>query len=68
MFSDCERDALVDIRSVAVNKELPEDERKVEFLRQIKNPYRFRCGNFVINASFTSDGVSIEERLQGLIR
>lgn len=39
-----------------------------EFVRQIKNPYCFRCGDFTIRASFASDGVTIEERLQGLIR
>lgn len=68
MISDYEKDTLVDIRSVSVNKDLPKDERTADFVRQIKNPYRFKCGGFVINASFASDGVSIEERLQGVIR
>lgn len=33
--------SLVDIRDVTVDKELPREERITEFVRQIKNPYRF---------------------------
>ena len=45
---DC--NALVDIRDISVNKDLPKEERIADFVKQIKNPYRFRCGDFVINA------------------
>lgn len=38
------------------------------FLHQIKNPYRFRCGDFVVNAAFASNGVTLEECLQGILR
>lgn len=68
MSLDHEKDELVDIRTVSVSKELPKEERIAEFVRQIKNPYCFRCGDFTVRASFASDGVTIEERLQGLIR
>ena len=68
MSLDHEKDELVDIRAVSVSKELPKEERIAEFVRQIKNPYCFRCGDFTIRASFASDGVTIEERLQGLVR
>ena len=37
-------DELVDIRKVSVDKNLPKEERIAAFIRQIKNPYRFRCG------------------------
>lgn len=59
---------LVDIREVAVDKELPKAERIAAFVRQIKNPYRFRCGDFVVNACFTQGGATIEECLQGILR
>ena len=57
-------DELVDIREVTVDKDLP----KAAFLHQIKNPYRFRCGDFVVNAAFASNGVTLEECLQGILR
>ena len=63
-----DRDNLVDIRDVSVNKDLPKEERIAAFVKQIKNPYRFRCGDFVINACFASGGASIEDCLKGILR
>ena len=51
-------DELVDIREVSVDKNLPKEERIAAFIRQIKNPYRFRCGDFVVNACFAGNGVT----------
>lgn len=67
MIPESEKDELVDIRTIHVDKNLPKEERIKEYIRQIKNPYRFKCGNFVVTAEFCSD-VPIEERLRGLIR
>ena len=62
------RDNLVDIRDVTVEKDLPKEQRIESFVRQIKNPYRFRCGDFVVNASFSSSGITLEECLKGILR
>ena len=62
------RDALVDIRDVSVSRDLPKEERIADFVKQIKNPYRFRCGDFVINACFASGGATIEDCLKGILR
>ena len=59
---------LVDIRTVAVDKSLPKEERIADFVRQIKNPYRFRCGDFVVNASFARNGATLEDCLRGILR
>lgn len=61
-------DALVDIRDVSVDRNLPREERIAEFVRQIKDPYRFRCGNFIVNTSFAEGGATIEECLLGILR
>lgn len=58
---------LVDIRDVSVNKELPREERVADFVRQIKDPYHFKCGKFTVQASFAEDGGTIEECIKGLI-
>ena len=55
---------LVDIRDVCVDKDLPKQERINEFVRQIKDPYHFRCGKFVVTARFAEDGPTLEECLQ----
>lgn len=61
-------DELVDIREISVDKDLPKEKRIAAFIRQIKNPYRFRCGEFVVNACFAGNGVTLEECLQGILR
>lgn len=58
---------LADIRDVTVDPDLPREERIAEFLRQIKNPYCFRCGKFTIRASYAQDGVSLEDCLKQII-
>ena len=63
-----DHDGLVDIREVSVNKDLPKEERIADFVKQIRNPYRFRCGDFVINACFASGGSTIEDCLKGILR
>ena len=58
---------LVDIREVQVDKSMPRDERVAEFVRQIRNPYHFRCGKFEVTARFAEDGPTLEECLQRII-
>lgn len=60
---------LVDISQVSVNKELPKEERVLDFARQLGgNPYCFTCNGFTINASYADVDVSIEDRLRGIVR
>ena len=59
---------LVDIRTITVDKSLPKEERIADFVRQIRNPYRFRCGDFVVNASFARNGATLEDCLRGILR
>ena len=61
-------DTLVDIRNVTVDKTLPREERIAEFVRQIKNPYRFRCGKFIVHASFADAGPTLEDCLMGILQ
>ena len=58
---------LVDIRDVSVDQSLPKEERIAEFLRQINNPYCFRCGKFTVRAQFAENGVSLEDCLKQIL-
>ena len=58
---------LVDIRDISVDKSLPKEERIAEYVRQIKDPYCFKCGNFTVRARFADNGVTLEECLQRLL-
>jgi len=60
-------DELVDINDVQVNKSLSKSERISEFIRQIKNPYCFKCGDFVVKTRFSNNGLSMEDCLQSIL-
>lgn len=59
---------LADIRTISINNELPKAERIAEFVSQIKDPYLFRCGKYIVKASFSEDGQTLEECIKGLIK
>ena len=58
---------LIDIQDVTVDKNLSKKERITEFLRQIKDPYHFKCGKFTVTAKFAENGVTLEDCLQRII-
>ena len=58
---------LVDIRNVSVDKTMPKHERIMEYIRQIKNPYKFKCGKFTVTARFAESGPTLEDCLQRLM-
>ena len=59
---------LRDIRDVKVNTALPKRERILDFIRQIKNPYCYRHGKYVVKVSFTDTDVTLEDRMLSYIR
>jgi len=58
---------LVDIRTVTVNKALSREARIAEFIKQIGNPYKFKCGKFTVTAKYTETGVTLEDCLLQMI-
>ncbi|MCI8416675.1 MAG: hypothetical protein HFI33_04075 [Lachnospiraceae bacterium] len=55
---------LADIRDIKIDTTKDKDTRIQEFIRAVKNPYCFRCGNTVIKVSFSKDGESFQDLLQ----
>ena len=58
---------LVDIRTISIDKSLPKQERIAEFIKQIKNPYRFKCGKFTVTTRFVENGPTLEDCLYRLM-
>jgi hypothetical protein len=54
---------LVDIRDVQVDNALPKHERIIAYVKQIKDPYHFKCGEFTVTAKYADNGVSLEDCL-----
>jgi len=59
--------SLVDIRTVSVNRDMPREARIIEFIRQIKNPYKFKCGNFTVTAKYADTGLTLEDCLMQML-
>lgn len=53
----------VDIADVKVDPAMPIAQRVDEYLRRIKNPYAFKCGEIAVNVRFSSNGKSLQDAL-----
>ena len=62
------RESLRDIRDVEINAGLPKEERILDFIPQLGNPYCYRHGDYVVKISFTDTDVTLEERMLSYIR
>ncbi len=58
---------LVDIRDVQINGNLKRDNQLADFIRQIKNPYCYRYGEYIIKIGFEDTSVTLTERLREMI-
>ena len=58
---------LVDIRMVRVDEGLQGKDRIAEYVRQIKNPYLYRCGRFIVRSSYLENGLTLEESLRKMM-
>lgn len=63
-----DRDTLIDIRDVKIDRSLPLEERVRSFVEQIKNPYCFRCGDAVVKTSFLDTDVTLEDCVESFLR
>lgn len=58
---------LVDIRDVQINGNLKRDNQLADFIRQIKNPYCYRYGEYIVKIGFEDTSVTLTERLREMI-
>lgn len=58
-------DELVDINDVVIDTDLPKEQRILNYLEQIKNPYCYKCGNVAVRVCFSEDSnaPTLEEKL-----
>jgi hypothetical protein len=57
---------LADIREVSVDRSLPKTARVAEYINQIHDPYRFKCGDITIRTKYTDGGATLEDCLARL--
>ena len=60
-------DTLEHIENVKINTDLPVEERMMEFVRQIKNPYFLRCGKLIVQVAYSDTDKTINDCLKEFI-
>ena len=59
-FSDVDIEDLTDVRKIKIDKNLPQEKRQAQYLKQVGNPYLLRRGSMMIKVSFANNGLSME--------
>ena len=63
-ISTVDADSLIDIKDVKIDPNLSKEERVEQFLKQIGNPYCFRCNGCAVQVSFSETERTLEDCLQ----
>lgn len=66
-FSDVDIEQLIDIRNIKIDKNLSQENRQAQFLKQIGNPYLLRRGSMMIKVRFANNGFSMEQTFENLL-
>ena len=61
-------ETLVDVTGIVIDESLSKEERKAEYIRQVRNPYCFRVGDVVVKNVYSNDGVTLQERFEQFAR
>lgn len=61
------REELADIGEVKINKEKNREGQIRDYLEQIKNPYCYKYGEYIVKIGFEDTTVTLTDRLQELI-
>lgn len=64
---EADRETLADILEIEIDRGLSEADRKREFLRQMKNPYLYKQGEYIVKLSFADTDATLTDRLKEYI-
>ena len=66
-FSDVDIEDLTDVIKIKIDKNLPQEKRQAQYLKQVGNPYLLRRGSMMIKVSFANNGLSMEQAFENLL-
>ena len=66
-FDDVDIEQLTDIRNIKIDKNLSQEKRQAQFLKQVGNPYLLRRGSMMMKVSFANNGLSMEQAFENLL-
>ena len=66
-LTQCNKEDLVDIESVNIDITKPIEERMLDFICQIKNPYLFKVGDIAVKVVYGKTEVTIQRQMENLV-
>ena len=63
-IENIDKTGLVDIRKINIDTNLPPEQRMIDYLEQIKNPYCFLCGDSTVRIRFEPTGDELKGKLK----
>lgn len=68
IFSEINRDELVDISTVRIDPELPVRQRIREYIRQVRNPYCFLSNGIIVQITFSKTETRLEDQFTAYLK
>ena len=62
-----DKSQLVDLNSVVIDETKPVPERILSYLKQVKNPYAVKVGDFAVKIQYSENGPPFEEVFKHLL-
>lgn len=59
---------IVEIEKVEIDTSLPKKEKIEEFVKEIRNPYRFKVGDIIVNVAFDENGLTLQDKMMQYFR
>ncbi len=67
-IKECDKEQLTDLSSIEIDREKSKQERMLDYLRQVKNPYYFRVGDVAVRLVFDEGGRSFQQCMEELVQ
>lgn len=67
-IKECDKEQLTDLSSVVIDSEKSKEERILDYLRQVKNPYCFKVGDVAVRLVFDEGGRSFQQCMEELVQ
>lgn len=66
-FGDAGLEELADISGIRIDRGLPLEERKRQYIKKVGNPYLVRVGDMKVKVRFADAGVSFDEAFENML-
>ena len=67
-LNDVNLDDIPDIKSIKIDKRKPKEERMLDFLSQVENPYVFKINGHLVQIRFSDTNKTAEDCLTNVLK